>query len=94
MRVTTKIGIGVGCVLLALNLLVVPYESRYGDYLGYSTLSSPIKFSSYDGKKLAETSDPSSMKDGRIDFRRIGLQSGAILLLMGGVVVFSRIMRE
>src|SRR5205823_1644756 len=78
---------------LAGNLLLVPYSSPYGDDLTYSTIFTPPKYSKYDGKRIDKTSDASRVLDADIDYRRISLQSLAILLMTGAGIILTLILR-
>jgi hypothetical protein len=62
----------VGCLLLALNFIMVPYTGN-GQHLGYGTIFTPVQYQLVPGSK--------TWHDGDIDYHRIKLQSGAIVLI-------------
>ena len=86
-----------GLLLLAINIIYVPYKGPYGDSLGYGLIFNPISYSTSDGKrylseglakeleKMIRAKQKGSRlpdaKPGLIDYERIALQSGAIVLL-------------
>jgi hypothetical protein len=63
-----------GCLLLALNLIIVPYNSG-NEPKGYNTIFNPIK----DGYVICS-----------VDYDRIFLQSGAIVLVAGAAALCLR----
>ena len=86
-----------GFLLLAMNIIYVPYKGPYGDSLGYGLIFQPISYSTSDGKRYLSEGLAKELeemvrakqkgypipgpKPGLIDYGRIALQSGAIVLL-------------
>lgn len=90
MAKNVRILIGISLLMMTANALIVPYRSKYGGHLGYGFIGAPVKYSFYDGKTFSKTRDSSIMRDGEIDFARIGLQAGAIIVAALGMVALTR----
>jgi len=75
-------------VLLAVSIIYVPYKAPSGNF-GYSTIFSPLEYSSFDHKTIEKTEDPRFMGPGEVNYERILLQDGAFLLLAIAAIIFA-----
>jgi hypothetical protein len=85
--------IAVGMLLLAVNLVVVPYNSYNKTNLGYSMVYKPVRFGSHDSKPEKETSS-GDLRDGFIDIQQLLIQSTAIMFLTLGVFFIVGVIRN
>ena len=63
-------------ILLALNLIYVPYKTMGGENLGYSTILTPIKYEHWIRKDM----------QGEINYEMLILQSGIIILITAALI--------